>query len=77
MPDFLIRNLDEETMRRLKERADKHGRSMQAEIKDTLKRSLKLTHAEALAEAHRMQAETRGRDFGDVVAGIREDRASR
>ncbi len=74
MPDFLIRGLDERTMRHLKERAERNGRSLQAEIKDTLKRSLKMTKEESIAESRRLIEETRGMDLGDTVAMIREDR---
>jgi len=34
MPDLLVRGLSEETVRLLKARAEKSGRSLQAEVKD-------------------------------------------
>lgn len=74
MPDFLIRGLDPVTMDALKKRAEKSGRSLQAEIKDALKRSVKMTREESIAASERMLAETRGCDYGDTVAMIREDR---
>jgi plasmid stability protein len=74
MPDFLIRGLDDRTMERLKERAAKHGRSLQSEIKDTLRRSLKMTKEESLEASRRLRERTRGMDLGDSAAMIREDR---
>lgn len=77
MPDFLIRNLDEDTMRRLKERAAAGGRSLQAEVKETLRRSLKMTRDETLATIDRFLDETRELGLSDSVEMIREDRESR
>jgi len=77
MPDFLIRDLDEDTMRRLRERAEKHGRSLQAEIKHTLRQSLKLSKAESVALIKKLQEELKGRDMGeDSTKIIREFRDS-
>ena len=33
MPDVLIRNIDEQTLNKLKKRAEKNNRSLQAELK--------------------------------------------
>ncbi len=74
MADFLIRGLDEITMKALKMRAEKNNRSLQAEIKDTLKRSVKMTKEESLAESRRLLAEFGGRVFPDSSQWIREDR---
>lgn len=74
MTDFLIRGLDDTTMRALKERAEKNGRSLQVEVKDTLKRSVKMTREEMLESMRRFREQTRGKDYGDTVAMIREDR---
>lgn len=74
MPDFLIRGLDEATMRELKARAERNHRSLQAEIKDTLKRSVKMTREESIAASRRLTAETRDRDFSDAGEIIREFR---
>lgn len=74
MPDFLIRDLNETTMRRLKERAERSGRSLQAEIRDTLRRSLKMTREEFLELSDRWVSETVGRDLPDLTAIIRRHR---
>jgi len=73
MPDFLIRDLDEDTMRRLRERAEKHGRSLQAEIKHTLRQSLRLSKAESVALIKRLQAEF-DHELPDSTPDIREFR---
>lgn len=77
MPDFLIRGLDEVTMRKLKERAKQNHRSLQAEIKDTLGRSVPLTNAEALELSRQLQARFDHRGLPLPEDLIREDRDSR
>lgn len=74
MPDFLIRGLDETTMKALKARAEKNGRSLQAEIKDTLKRSVKMTREESLEASRRLLSEFDGKVWPDSTPWIREDR---
>lgn len=76
MPDFLIRGLDEDTMTKLKARAEQHGRSLQAEIHDTLKGSVRLSKAESIAMLTRIRAEL-PRGTHDSTADIREDRDDR
>jgi len=76
MPDFLIRDLDEDTMRRLRERAERHHRSLQAEIKHTLRQSLKLSKAESMELIKKLQEETKGRGGPDSTQVIREFRDS-
>jgi antitoxin FitA len=74
MADFLIRGLDETTMKALKARAEKNNRSLQAEIKDTLKRSVKMTREEMLESSRRLRAEFGGKVWPDSTPWIREDR---
>ncbi len=76
MTDFLIRNLDPHVLDQLKKRAEQHGRSLQAEVHDTLKRSVRLSKAESIAraEAFRNQLPVSTTDSTDL---IREDRDSR
>ncbi|UFN50326.1 hypothetical protein LPC08_06795 [Roseomonas sp. OT10] len=40
MVQLVVRNLDEETKRRLRRRAERHGRSMEAETRDILRVTL-------------------------------------
>lgn len=74
MPDFLIRDLDETTMRSLKQRAEANARSLQAEIRDTLRRSVKMSREEFLERSDRWVSETADREMLDVVAIIRRHR---
>lgn len=74
MPDFLIRGLDEDTMKKLKGRAERNHRSLQAEIKDTLERSVPLSHAEALQLSRKLRAKYDHRDLPLPEDLIREDR---
>ncbi len=39
MPDILIRNVSSQTRERLRRRAKRHGRSLEAELRDTLERA--------------------------------------
>jgi plasmid stability protein len=74
--DFLLRDLDPHVLGQLRRRAEEHGRSLQAEIHDTLKRSVRLSKAESIAmlkELHRrLPSSTR-----DSTEDIRADRDSR
>ncbi len=38
MPDILIRNISPQTKERLRRRAKRHGRSLEAELRETLER---------------------------------------
>ena len=54
MPVLTIRNVSEETKRRLRIRAAKHGRSMEAELREILDRALdRAKPAENLGQAIR------------------------
>lgn len=74
MPDFLIRDLDEETMRKLKDRAARHGRSLQAEVKDVLTHSVQLSKEESLELMRRSQERTAKYNLPDSTPLLREDR---
>ncbi|KAF0207102.1 MAG: Arc family DNA-binding protein [Actinomycetota bacterium] len=76
MSDFLLRDVDSHVIEQLKRRACENGRSLQAEIHDTLKRSVRLSKAESIAMLKalrgRLPASTR-----DSTEDIRADRDSR
>lgn len=76
MTDFLIRDIDADVLEKLKARAQRNHRSLQAEIKHTLRQSTKLNREESLALIRHLQATSPKTDF-DFVAAIREDRDSR
>lgn len=77
MAQILVRNLDDSVVRRLKEQAKQHGRSLQAEVKmilDGTGEKPKLDHAAALALCDEIRSQFKGRKFPDSVELIREDR---
>jgi len=74
MPSILIRDLDKETVKRLKKRAVANGRSLQAEAKEIIERSARQKTFEQLRlEAERL-AKSSGPQKTDSVDLIREDR---
>ncbi|MFA5844427.1 MAG: Arc family DNA-binding protein [Coriobacteriia bacterium] len=75
IPNFLLRNMDPELMEQMRRRAKEHGRSLQAEIQTTLRRSLaREKRAAFLEQVDRFLDETRGREAFDATAAIRHDR---
>jgi plasmid stability protein len=76
MPEILVRNLDRQLIERLKERADRNGRSLQAEVKTILERSIETPSvAEFRKMALKVQRKLARRRHSDSAALIREDRA--
>jgi len=73
MPDILIRGLDAKTVKRLKQRAKEHGRSLQSEARLVLEKAAGMSVTEALESARDWRAKL-GRRFEDSVELIREDR---
>jgi plasmid stability protein len=76
MSQVLVRDLDPELMERLKHRAQRHGRSLQAELKTILEETAR---ADARMEEARRRAELlreqfADRTFSDSSELIREDR---
>ncbi len=74
MAQILIRDLDDETVKRLKERARRHGRSLQGEAKLILAQAAGLSLREARELARQWQQKLAGRPFPDSTELIREDR---
>ncbi len=77
MAQILVRNLKEKTVKALKARAKRNGRSLQAEAKITLEREAdqpKLSMEEARKAADAFRARFKGRKFTDSVKLLREDR---
>jgi plasmid stability protein len=71
----LVRDLDEATVKRLKERARQHGRSLQGEAKAVLEQAASTyTMEEALAVARYWQRRTSRRKQTDSVELLRQDR---
>jgi plasmid stability protein len=58
VPDFLLRDLPEELVNKLKARAERNGRSLQAEIRETLRDSTRLSWDEWASQAGALRART-------------------
>jgi plasmid stability protein len=73
MPTIVIRDLDPDTVTRLKTQAAAHGRSMQAEAKAIIEAGVPMSGSEWLAIADRLRARTK-RGGPSVVELIHEAR---
>jgi plasmid stability protein len=75
MASVTIRNLDDEVVARLKDRAKANKRSLEAELRDILARSAEvMTREELIAFAKRVAAQTPEVPQTDSAELIREDR---
>jgi len=77
MAQILVRNLDEEVVARLKERARKEGRSLQSKVRQILEEaanSPQLDMETARKRIEKLRERFKGRKFPDSVELIREDR---
>ena len=83
MAQVLVRDLPEDTVARLKERAAEAGRSLEAELREILNQAAQPSHEqrkrEALARLDAIRARSRPWQPGEPTAAdmIREDRDSR
>ncbi|MDP2299056.1 MAG: ribbon-helix-helix protein, CopG family [Pseudolabrys sp.] len=73
MADILIRNIDDDTARRLKEKAKAKGASVTETAREALKAYVKPSKEEAWAELDAFRKRI-GKISGDSTADIREDR---
>lgn len=74
MPQLLIRNLDDETIQRLKSRAKSHNRSLQGEVKLILEEISRQPDELPMTIAEQWQGYFAGRSFSDSTEQVREDR---
>ena len=74
MPDILVRGLDAETVKRLKARANQHGRSLQSEVKMLVERAAGAGGQQIAAVLKRWEKRFAGRRFSSSARLIREDR---
>jgi len=74
MAQVLIRELDDDVVTRLKERARRNGRSLEAELRGILEQAAPANFADARALAARLRRRLAGRTYGDSAASIAEDR---
>jgi plasmid stability protein len=73
MVDILVRNIDEDTARRLKEKAKANGTSVNETAQKAISAYVKPSKAEAWAAADAIRKKI-GKISGDSTADIREDR---
>ena len=73
MPQLLVRDLDNGTVERLKQRAQRHGRSSQAEVKAILQAAATFSMSEAGSVAEG-SAQVGRPVYADSAGAIREDR---
>ena len=74
MGQLLLRNVDDDLIRRLKERAAAHGRSAEAEHRAILERALRPGGDSFVERAARWRRLTAGRETTDSAELIRADR---
>ena len=77
MAQVLVRNLSNEVLERLKQRARREGRSLQSEVKQILEQAAGATSefADARKVAARIRRSLQGRRHSDSSQLIAEDRA--
>lgn len=74
MAQVLIRELDDDLVTRLKERAQRNGRSLEAELRGILEQAAPASFADARLLAARLRRRLGGRTYTDSAALIAEDR---
>lgn len=79
MAQVIVRNIDDEVVKRLKARATRHGHSLEQELRDVLTIAAKPDREALLALADKVRAMTPSENVGkfDSTKLIREDRDSR
>jgi plasmid stability protein len=77
MAQVIVRNLDEQVVSSLKIKAELHGRSLEQELREILKRAAELTPQEKLALIDRIRAMQKRPLEDDSADLIREDRDNR
>ena len=74
MPQVLIRNLDDQTVLRLKQRAKQRGRSLEAELRTILEESVQRIPLTTTTTLNDIRALFADRQFEDSATLIRADR---
>jgi plasmid stability protein len=76
MPQLLIPDVEPKILEQLRERASRHGRTIETEARTILAEALRPIGNDAWTEvdAIRKRLEATGREFSDSVPLIREDR---
>jgi plasmid stability protein len=74
MGQILVRNVADDVIERLKDRAARHGRSLEAELRTVLELAVAADRSKFIETADRIRKELEGRWDGDSTRLIREDR---
>ena len=74
MSDILVRGLSAETVKRLKARAKRHGRSLQGEAKLVLEQAAGAGAQQVAEMLGKWRKKVTGRKFSDSARLIRQDR---
>ena len=74
MARVLIRDLDERTVERLKRRASRNGRSLQAELQLIVERAASIDVLESRDVAARVRRKLSGRKHSDSAVLLADDR---
>ena len=74
MARILIRDLDDKTVKRLKDRARQHGRSLEGEARQILTHAAGISFDDAKKLARQWHKKLAGRKLPDSTELIREDR---
>ncbi len=74
MPELLVRNLDEATIKRLKALAKQHGRSLQGQVRLVLEEAAAFPMGEVSSLLEKWQRQLARRRFSDSAKIIRKDR---
>jgi plasmid stability protein len=76
MPQLLIPDVETAIWEQLRERASRHGRTVETEAKAILTQALRPAEADpwSAVDAIRQRLAATGRDFSDSVELLREDR---
>lgn len=74
MAQVLVRGIEAKIVKRLKAQAERHNRSLEAELREIIESSVRYTPAEAVEVSRRLRAKFKGRVFSDSAELIREDR---
>ncbi len=77
MAQLLVRNLTDDAVSALKARAERNGRSVEAEHRELIEGLVETPTVDWLAEADRLRAMTRGRGGPPGWVLVREDRDAR
>jgi plasmid stability protein len=77
MADVLVRDLDDDVLKQLKAAAKAHGRSLQAEVHDVLRRASTRNLAETRRLSARWLKRLRQSSHSDSAIMIRQDRDGR